>query len=131
MIKNVALILVAVALWSGCSKGPGEGGRASIKGKLFAVNYNNSYVAIDSGYVGAINTYIKYGDMEGIADNTDTDPNGIFKFNYLRPGKYSIIVYSKKLVNNVLDSAIIKTVEIESRNQELDLGTIRINTFKN
>lgn len=132
---NKLKLLVALAsvmfLWTSCAKGPGEGGRASITGKIYAINYNNSYVAVDSGYLGGVNVYIKYGDEPGIADNTDTDPNGVFRFNYLRKGKYAIIAYSKKLVNNVLDSAVITNVEITDRKEDYNTPVIRVNTFKN
>jgi hypothetical protein len=130
-IKGLSLLTFLSILIASCAKGPGEGGRASITGKIFATNYNNSYLPVDSGYIGGYNVYIKYGDQPGIADNTDTDPNGVFRFNYLREGKYSIIVYSKKLANNVLDSAIITNVEITSRKQDLVPPVIKVNTFKN
>ncbi|MBL7774166.1 MAG: carboxypeptidase regulatory-like domain-containing protein [Chitinophagaceae bacterium] len=130
-LKFLFVIGCSLLLWTSCAKGPGEGGRASITGRVFATNYNNNYVAVDSGNIGGINVYIKYGDDPGIADNTDTDPNGVFRFNFLREGKYSIIVYSKKLVNNVLDSAVISTVEIKSRKEEVNLPVMKINTFKN
>ena len=130
-IKTIIAFLMLSAILFSCTKGPGEGGRASIKGTIFARNYSNTYIKTDSGFIGGQIVYIKYGDEPGIGDNTDTDPNGEFYFNYLREGKYSIIVYSKQLVNNTLDSAVVNTVEITSRKQQLNLPTITINTFKN
>lgn len=114
-----------------CTKGPGQGGRASITGKIFATNYNNSYLPVDSGFIGGQKVMIKYGDEDGIADNTDTDQFGVFKFDFLREGEYSIVVYSKRLANNVLDSAVVTKVTIDSRKQDAQTGIIRINTFKN
>lgn len=130
-IKIIAAILIVSVILFSCTKGPGAGGRASIKGSVFARNYSNTYIKTDSGFIGGQNVYIKYGDEPGISDNTDTDPNGEFYFNYLREGKYTIIVYSKQLTNNVLDSAIIKTVEITSKKQALIIPQMDINTFKN
>lgn len=130
-IKIIAAILIVSVILFSCTKGPGEGGRASIKGSVFARNYSNTYIKTDSGFIGGQNVYIKYGDEPGISDNTDTDPNGEFYFNYLREGKYTIIVYSKQLTNNVLDSAIIQTVEITSKKQALIIPQMDINTFKN
>lgn len=133
-MKHYKIILCALIMSTflfSCSKGPGTGGRASIKGTVFARNYNNSYLKVDSGFIGGQKIYIKYGDEPGISDNTDTDPNGVFYFNYLREGKYTLIVYSKQLINNVLDSAIIKTVEISSKKQQLIVPQMEINTFKN
>lgn len=130
-IKIILATLIISTLIFSCTKGPGAGGRASIKGTIFATNYNNSYLKTDSGLIGGQKVYIKYGDEPGISDNTDTDPNGVFYFNFLREGKYTLIVYSKQLTNNVLDSAIIKTVEITSKKQELVVPQMDINTFKN
>jgi hypothetical protein len=126
----IAIFIVSTILFS-CTKGPGEGGRASIKGSIFARNYSNTYIKTDSGFLGGQNVYIKYGDEPGIGDNVDTDQDGEFYFNYLREGKYTIIVYSKQLINNTLDSAVVNIVEITSRKQQLNMPTITINTFKN
>jgi len=130
-IKIIVNILILSVILFSCTKGPGSGGRASIKGTIFARNYSNTYIKTDSGFIGGQNVYIKYGDEPGISDNTDTDPNGEFYFNYLREGKYTIIVYSKQLTNNLLDSAIIKTVEITSKKQAFIIPQMDINTFKN
>jgi len=129
--KSVFILLFIIIGFAACKKGSGEGGRASIRGKVFARNYSNSFVKNDSGFIGGIKVYIKYGDQPGIGDNTDTDQDGEFYFNYLREGKYTLIVYSKQLVNNVLDSAVVKEVEITSRKEELIVPQIDINTFKN
>ena len=127
---TVAFLIVSAILFS-CTKGPGAGGRASIKGTVFARNYSNTYIKTDSGMLGGQKVFLKYGDEPGIGDNVDTDQDGVFYFNYLREGKYTIIVYSKQLINNTLDSAVVNTVEITSRKQQLNLPTITINTFKN
>lgn len=129
--KSIFIALLIIIGFSACKKGAGEGGRASIRGKVFARNYSNSFVQNDSGFIGGIKVYIKYGDQPGIGDNADTDQDGEFYFNYLREGKYTLIVYSKQLVNNALDSAVIKEVEITSRKEELIVPQIDINTFKN
>lgn len=132
-MKNyfAAIGLILFALSMGCTKGPGEGGRASITGSVFATNYSNNFVPVDSGMIGGLNVYIKYGDQAGIGDNTDTDQFGVFKFNYLREGDYSIIVYTKRKSNNTLDSAIVVPVKIDSRKQQVELPVIKINTLKN
>lgn len=131
-LKNKLLLLfIGVAFMSACTKGPGEGGRASIKGTVFARNYSNAFNITDSGLIGGQKVYIKYGDEPGISDDTDTDQNGEFYFNFLREGKYTLIVYSKVLVNNTLDSAIVTKVDITSKNQQVVVPQININLLKN
>lgn len=127
----ILLISAFIVVLASCTKGPGAGGRASIQGKIFARNYSNSYLLTDSGYIGGQKIYIKYGDEPGVSDDVDTDQNGEFIFEYLREGNYTLIVYSKQLVNNTLDSAVVRTVTISSRKQSLDIGRIDIITLKN
>lgn len=133
-MKHIKIILSAIIISTilfSCTKGPGAGGRASIKGSVFARNYSNSYILSDSGMLGGQKVYIKYGDEPGASDNVDTDQDGVFYFNYLREGKYTIVVYSKQLANNTLDSAVVRTVEITSKKQALEMPRIDVNTFKN
>jgi hypothetical protein len=127
MLLSYTLLLLAAA----CTKGPGVGGRASIKGKVYAHNYSNSFLLNDSGYIGGEKVYIKYGDEPGVGDDVDTDNTGTFYFPYLRKGKYTLYVYSKRLIPNAIDSAVVQTVTISDRTEEVELPQFTINTFKN
>jgi hypothetical protein len=115
-----------------CKKDSGQGGRASIKGRVFALNYNSNSMsyALDSGYVGGQKVYIVYGDGAAVGDNQDTNYDGTFEFPYLRPGKYKVFTFSKNKVNH-LDSAVIKTTEITARKQTVELPDLKIKTSKN
>ncbi|MBI4947586.1 MAG: hypothetical protein HY840_14430 [Bacteroidetes bacterium] len=125
-------ILSAVAILNNsCKKDSGQGGRASIKGRIYAVNYNNTLLtALDSGYIGGQKVYIIYGDDVAVGDNQDTNNDGSFEFTYLRQGKYKVYTFSKNKSNH-LDSAVIQTGEITSRKQILELPDFRIKTNKN
>jgi hypothetical protein len=85
----------------------------------------------DSGYLGGQKVFINYGDQLGVGDDVDTDHEGNFLFPYLRPGDYTIYVYTKKLTNNTLDSSIVQKVSIDTRKQEVNLPDFEIITFKN
>jgi len=127
----VILSLFFISLFVACKKGPGVGGRASIKGTVYARNYNNSYIAVDSGLIGAIKVYIKYGDNPGVGDNVETDNTGTYIFPYLRKGNYTVYVFSKILQNNTIDTTIVKEVIIKDTKEEVVLPQFDINTFKN
>ncbi len=132
LIKEILFIIVlgTFSLFS-CKKGPGDGGRASIKGKVFTVNYNSSFtVSQDSGYLGAQKVYIIYGSETAVGDNQDTNNDGGFEFNFLRKGKYKVYVFTKTSVNH-LDSAVIKEVEITDRKQIVEIPDFKIKTSKN
>jgi hypothetical protein len=85
----------------------------------------------DSGYIGGEKVYIKYGDEPGVGDDVDTDNTGTFYFPYLRKGKYTVYVYSKRLIPNAIDSAVVQTVTISDRTEEVELPQFNINTLKN
>jgi len=132
MRKSVIILsLFFVTMMLACSKGPGVGGRAGIQGKVHAKNYNNSYIAVDSGFIGAQKVYIKYGDQEGVGDNVETDNTGTYVFPYLRTGKYTIYVFSKRLANNTLDSIMVQNITINDRKETVNAAQFNINTFKN
>lgn len=130
ILSFIVLAFASVLFFGSCKKGAGEGGKATISGKIYAVNYNATLKA-DSGFVGDYKVYINYGDETGISNDVSTDYNGVFNFNYLRKGKYTVWVYSKKSTLYVLDSSITKSVEITDKTQTIDLGTIKVNTRKN
>lgn len=130
-LKLLKVTSISLLIFNSCTKGPGEGGRATIQGKVFATNYSNSFIKNDSGYIGGQKVYIQYGDEVGVSDNVDTDNDGKYAFRFLREGKYKVFVYSKKLTNNALDTSVVRNVEITSRKQVLEVSQININTFKN
>lgn len=125
----ISLILFLTIL--SCKKGPGVGGRATITGTVYARNYSNSFLLVDSGFLGAQKVYIKYGDDNGVSDDVETDNTGTYRFDFLRPGKYTVYVYSKQLANNKLDVAITKTVEIANKKESVSVPQMDIITFKN
>ena len=126
----VCLCSIAVFYYS-CKKGPGEGGRASIKGKVYAVNYDNGFVfQKDSGYFGGQKVYIIYGDEIAVGKSQDTNNDGAYEFTYLRKGKYKVYVYTK-IGNGQLDSAVVQTGEITDKKQVLELPDFKIKTNKN
>ena len=125
------LSLLFISFFLACTKGPGTGGRATIKGKVYTHNYNSLLVLQDSGYLGAQKVYIKYGDQIGIGNDVDTDNEGIYVFPYLRKGTYTIYTYSKTFQNNQLDSVVIQTITIADRKETVKLPDFEIITFKN
>lgn len=93
--KVVLFVLVCLSFFS-CKKQPGEGGFASIEGKVYVKNYDASFTLLTSEYyLPAETVYIIYGDGTEIGNTVKTSYDGSFKFNYLRKGKYQIYVLGK------------------------------------
>lgn len=96
MKTKLFLFCVATAvLATACSKEAGDGGMSSIRGKVYARDYNSSGTFISEGYAPEENVYLSYGDNDYVNDDTKTSYNGVYQFNYLRPGDYTVFVYSK------------------------------------
>ncbi|MBX7182844.1 MAG: carboxypeptidase-like regulatory domain-containing protein [Bacteroidia bacterium] len=86
--------LIGICLQA-CKKEAGEGGLASIKGKVYGYDINSYGVLVDSGYVGDYRVSISYGDHAWFDDDTRTSPSGDFVFQGLQKGRYRLTVYSQ------------------------------------
>lgn len=95
MRVHLLLILFCAFAFS-CKKKPGEGGFATIQGKVYVKNYDAFFTYITSEYYLPSETvYIIYGDGTEIGETVKTSYDGSFKFNYLRKGNYQIFVLGK------------------------------------
>ena len=95
MRVHLLLILLCAFAFS-CKKKPGEGGFATIQGKVYVKNYDAFFTYITSEYYLPSETvYIIYGDGTEIGESVKTSYDGSFKFNYLRKGNYQIFVLGK------------------------------------
>jgi hypothetical protein len=133
MLNRIIILGLLIMGGVSCTKGPGPGGRATIKGRIFAKNLGSSLTVItDSGYLGNQNVYLSYGNNQSVADRVETSFTGDFEFLYLRPGDYTVFTYSKIPYGiDKLDSTVVLKVTIDDKNAVKDLGTIRIYTDKN
>jgi hypothetical protein len=115
---------------SSCEKPAGQGGDATIKGKIWVEDWDNNFNLLQYQFAGADeDVYIIYGDDVNYGDKISANNNGEFEFKYLRKGKYKIYVYSdQKQTSNTPASQVAKVVEAEitSKKQTLDIGTITI-----
>lgn len=93
--KLFLVVLICFSFFS-CKKQPGEGGFASIEGKVYVKDYDDSYTIVTAEYYLPSETvYIIYGDGTEVANTVKTSYDGSFKFNYLRKGTYKIFVLSE------------------------------------
>ena len=120
------VIPIAIGINS-CKKEAGEGGNSSIRGKVYATNYDKNMILIsDSGYRGEEDVYIIYGGEFSYGDRQKSNYDGAFEFKYLRKGKYKVYVYSKSFITMSADSIALREVEITEKKQSIELADIRI-----
>lgn len=112
-MKIKKLYLVSIALFLilqfSCKKEAGEGGMASITGKLMVEDYDNSFTILRAVYPAKGEmVFIVYGDEKGVSDNTRTSYDGTFEFKYLRKGNYKVFAVSKDTSDRISN----KTIEV-------------------
>lgn len=95
-ISSFLLVLLVSALSYSCSKEAGEGGNSSIYGKIIAHNYNAEFTTLKGIYPAADeDVFIIYGNDRSYSERVSTSYDGVFEFKFLRPGDYTVFVYSK------------------------------------
>jgi len=122
------LIILFIITLSSCVKEAGEGGTSTIVGKVFAYDYNAELTVFRTQYYAPEeDVYIIYGNDSMYSDRTRTNYDGSYRFEYLRPGTYTIFVYSKNL-NTKLPPSLPekKTVTIISDSQVVFVDDIEI-----
>ncbi|MGI8892487.1 MAG: hypothetical protein ACR2GN_03405 [Bacteroidia bacterium] len=127
LIGLMTMVLVISA--SSCKKEAGEGGNSLIHGKVWVKNYNVDFSWLNGEYPGYDeDVFIIYGNDSHFGDRTRTTPDGYFEFKYLRPGNYTLYVYSEDSTMNSVsgDTVFYKTVTISSKKEKVDAGTFII-----
>lgn len=134
-MKPISLKLLTAAaavLFASCTQTPGDGGRASLTGhvqeeaRLVLTNPNSAqgdaYPARDH------NVFLIYGDNVGPDEQVEANHEGNFVFPWLRPGDYTVYVYSEDTSGIVppQDMVVLQHVTIESAKETVVLDTLTV-----
>ena len=128
MKKLIGLLILTMGFVS-CKKNAGEGGFASIEGKVYVKNYDQYFSYITSEYYLPSETvYIIYGTDSEVGNTVKTSYDGYFKFNYLQKGKYRIYVLGKdsNLVSRVNPKESLMEINITQKKQKVVLEDLVI-----
>lgn len=131
IVKSV-IITVLVFNITSCQKPAGPGGKATVKGRVYAKDYDNTQqYLLSQGYSAGETVNICYGNNTAIGNDLKTSYDGSFQFLYLTKGRYKIFVNSLDISINIKGNntkiPIIKEFEITETSQTIDLGDIIIN----
>ena len=113
-ILNFTFCITALlALFTSCNK-EGEGGTATIQGKVMTVIHDNdNYNLATDTIVGAkTDVFIVYGDEVLYGDDMETGPDGSYCFRYLKKGTYTIFAYSTLATGEKI--AVSETVTVKN-----------------
>ena len=99
MKRTITFIMTffAVAmLFVSCNKGPGEGGTGTVRGYVKLVHHpDDDYTLTPDTMIAAkTDVFIIYGDEAYFGNDVETDANGMYQFEYLLPGNYTVFAYS-------------------------------------
>lgn len=128
-MKKIHLLFLffSLLITSSCQKSEGPGGRATIKGKVYVKNYSGTTL-VSEFYGPDYQVYIIYGTNSTFYDdNVKTSYDGSYEFRYLRPGTYTVFAYSKNASAASGKTAVMQTVEISGKKDEVELTDIVIN----
>ena len=102
-------IMVLPILMAACSKDPGDGGRAEIRGRLMEQR-----------------VYIIYGDGTYHDDDVRTGHDGRFRFTWLRKGTYNVYAISECRDHNGCTMPISLRTSITKRKDVVTLPDITV-----
>lgn len=95
-MKKILFLLPIILVFTGCSKTEGEGGLATIYGKVKVLDYNSDFTLLkDEYYAAGEDVFIVYGDDSIYNDDFKTDYTGTFRFQNLQKGTYTVYALSK------------------------------------
>ena len=93
------MLLLSVFAQQACEKIEGEGGRATISGEVWGVEYNNIGEVILEYPLPEERVYLIYGKHDEANtiydDDMKTSYDGKFEFEYLQAGDYTLFAYTK------------------------------------
>jgi len=121
---SIFVLCLMIFVLPSCEKEPGEGGSASVVGKLFLQDLDSDGELKEEYFLPDERVFIIYGDNTIYDDDTRTHFDGSFQFKYLYKGKYTIFAYSKCDDCPSEIEPIMKTFEITEKGQVYDLDTL-------
>lgn len=126
-------LILAGLLFTGCKKGEGTGGGATIQGKILLQDYTTAGVKNGSPYDGySEKVYLIYGNGSTYDDVYTTSYDGSYKFTNLRTGTYKVFVYSAIVPvpsNPPKEEALVEVVTVSDKKGIVTVPTITINKF--
>ena len=131
MKKTIVLICLTALMFSlfSCNNKEGEGGTGTVRGYVKLVHHPDDDYQLNVDTINAAKTdvFIVYGDEEFYGDDAETNPDGLYQFEYLTPGEYTVFAYSTLPSGEKVP--VSKTVTLE-RGRVAEVPTIYVHDGK-
>lgn len=125
-----SLLLFFLILGNSCNSDEGFGGSSSLEGYVYNIVHYDDNFTFRKDTIPAVkqDVFIIFGNnsFDYFGDDIETDYNGFFRFEFLRPGNYKVYAYSEPA--NKQKVATIKDAKVVGKTNQVD--TIFINTGK-
>ncbi|MCR5646368.1 MAG: carboxypeptidase-like regulatory domain-containing protein [Bacteroidales bacterium] len=128
-IRFLILLLVAAFAFTSCNNKEGEGGTGTVRGHVKLVQHpaDDYQLNVDTVDAAKTDVFIVYGDEEFYGNDTETNPEGLYQFDYLTPGKYTVFAYSTLATGEKV--AVTETVTLE-RGRVAEVPTLYVHDGK-
>lgn len=79
-----------------CNKNEGKGGTGTIQGFVKLVHHpdDDFSLSVDTMVAAKTDVFVVYGDDPYFGDDVETGADGMYQFEYLTPGNYTVYAYS-------------------------------------
>jgi membrane-anchored protein YejM (alkaline phosphatase superfamily) len=126
-IITLTILVSTLLLWA-CKKEEGTGGMASIRGQVINTDYSPNFEnKIDAYNLADEDVFIVYGDDESYSNKITTSHDGTFVFEYLRPGDYTVFVYSDDSSKSSTTNNIPVEIKVSlDKKENKNLGQINV-----
>lgn len=119
---KLSFVLATAILFAftACKKEAGEGGNSTITGRVKVLDYDYKIVDGDwewvltkEFYAPEERVYIIYGEDTIHSDDMRTNPDGYYRFEWLRKGTYTIFAYSDDITGTIASGQLPVEVKVE------------------
>lgn len=113
LTKLFFVTALLLSFFASCNKHEGEGGTGTVRGYVKLVQHPDDDYQLSTDTINAAKTdvFIVFGDDDFYGDDTETNPDGLYQFNYLTPGNYTVYAYSTLATGERV--AVSETVTLE------------------
>lgn len=127
LTKLVLLLLLGTLTFSltSCNQTEGYGGTSSVTGTIITSYYNDDFSElIKQGPSIDEEVFLMFGNDELVGDRIFTSLSGQFRFEYLRPGSYTLYYMSDDSTTSSTDEkVVVHQFELKS-GEDKDLGEL-------
>lgn len=123
--KFLIIPVVSLLMFSSCAKEEGEGGLATIKGKVYTYYKDGNGTVVDSAVRSDTRVYISYGDHTWVDDDTRTSYTGEYAFQWLQKGDYKVWVLGECATCTETENTDIASVSVDEKRETVEVRILK------